>query len=124
MGGNDATRHTNTNTYTMNHHKAYAAGLKYSMSRPSTADMTIAASTIALGVAAAIEAAATRNGITADQMAAGMFLQSIAARLPAEAKAVLAKKTTAIPALDRVAVLRKGDDHDDQTARIIAAILA
>ena len=47
------------------------------MSRPSTADMTIAASTIALGVAAAIEAAATRNGITADQMAAGMFLQSI-----------------------------------------------
>ena len=108
----------------MNDNKAYAASLKASMARQSITDMTVAESTISLGNLAAIESAATRNGMTTQQMAAAMYVQSIASKLPAEAKAILANKDTAFAALSRIANLRSGDDHEDLAARIATAILS
>jgi len=72
----------------------------------------------------AMKAAAEKNGMTIEQIYAGRYVQRIGKHLPAEAKAVLANRETALPALDRIAALPMGDCHIDLQKRIIAAILA
>lgn len=85
---------------------------------------TIAQSTIEINTPAVVESAAAKNGMTAEQMAAAMYVQSIAAHLSPEAKAVLRDKDLGLAALARVAALPNGDDHLDRRARIQTAILA
>jgi hypothetical protein len=85
---------------------------------------TIAQSTIELSSSAVVESAAAKNGMTTDQMAAAMYVQSIAAHLSPEAKAVLGNKELALAALARVAALPIGEDHAELRTRIQAAILA
>lgn len=88
---------------------------------------TLAQSTIALSGLAPIAAAAAKNGMTANQMAAAQYIQSggIPAMLSAEAKAVLGSKDTGLAALARIAEVPILDEtHDARIARIEAAILA
>jgi hypothetical protein len=85
---------------------------------------TIAQLQFGLDGQAKFEAMAARAGMTAEQAAAAVLLQSLAADMTAEHKAVLADQSKAIPALARVADLPAGDDVQDRFARVLAAILA
>lgn len=67
----------------------------------------------------ALEASATKNGMTASQMAVARYIQSIAKQLTPEALAIMGNKSEALAAMDRVGNLPVTTD----SAVIITAIL-
>ena len=86
---------------------------------------TIAQSAIALGNLASIEAAAAKNGMTVNQMAAAQYVGPLASNLSAAAKAVLGSKDSALDALARIADVPMLDEaHEARITRIESAILA
>lgn len=66
----------------------------------------------------------TRTGMTPEQCAAAIIVQSLASDMTAEHKAVLADQSKAMAALARIADLPAGDDAQNRFDRILAAILA
>ena len=91
----------------------------------NTNQRTIAETTIALSGLAPIEAAAAKNGMTANQMAAAQYIGSLASKLSIEAKSILGDKDSALAALARIADVPMLDEtHEARIARIQAAILA
>jgi hypothetical protein len=68
----------------------------------NTTRRTIAEASIAMGNLASIEAAATKNGMTANQMAAAQYIASLGPKLSPEAKLILGNKDSALAALARI----------------------
>jgi hypothetical protein len=85
---------------------------------------TIAQLQFGLDGQAKFEAMAARAGMTAEQAAAAVLLQSLAHMMTAEHKAVLADQSKALPILAKIAEMPVGDDVQDRFARVLAAILA
>jgi hypothetical protein len=68
----------------------------------NTNHRTIAETTIALSGLAPIAAAAAKNGMTANQMAAAQYIGSLASKLSPESKSILGNKDSALDALARI----------------------
>jgi len=85
---------------------------------------TIAQLQFGLDGQAKYDAMAARCGMTAEQAAAAVLVQSLASDMTADHKAVLADQAKALPALARVAALPAGDDAQDRFNRVLTAILA
>jgi hypothetical protein len=91
----------------------------------NTTHRTIAEASIAMGNLASIEAAAAKNGMTTDQMAAAQYISSLGKHFSNDAKAILSNKDSALDALARIADVPMLDEtHEARIARIQAAILA
>jgi len=85
---------------------------------------TIAQLIFGLDGQARFNAMAARAGMTAEQAAAAVMLQSLAHMMTAEHKAVLADKAKALPILAKIAAMPAGEDALERFNRVIAAILA
>ena len=85
---------------------------------------TIAQLQFGLDGQAKFEGMAARAGMTAEQAAAAVLVQSLAHMMTAEHKAVLADQAKALPVLAKIADMPAGDDVLERFDRVIAAILA
>ena len=85
---------------------------------------TIAQLQFGLDGQAKFEGMAARSGMTAEQAAAAVLVQSLAHMMTAEHKAVLADQAKALPVLAKIADMPAGDDVLERFDRVIAAILA
>jgi len=63
------------------------------------------------------------TGMTVGQCAAAHMVQSLAADMTADQKAILADQSKALPILAEIAEMPAGDDAIERFARVLAAII-
>ena len=84
---------------------------------------TIAQLQIGLNSLTTYENMAARTGMTVGQCAAAHMVQSLAADMTADQKAILADQSKALPILAEIAEMPAGDDAIERFARVLAAII-
>lgn len=108
----------------MNDNNAYGRSLRASEADHAAREgQTLAERQFGLDGRARYEAIAKQNGMSPDAAAAASYIRAIAGYLSAEAKAVLADREKALPALERVAAVDVSTEGPAAVNAINAAII-